>query len=194
MQDYYEDLSGFIRGYGRLFGMSPGSNLTGLICTDADWIVSIHKELGTQDFRGDLSGFIRGYGRLSRYATEFKPDRSYLCLCWLNCLNTYRTWNARLLRYTISSKPDRSHLHLCYPNSKRGYETRYVSLFRRPVRFHKRVRETFAVRHRIQTWQVLSVPMLIESFQYIKNSERKIFTVYHLIQTWQVSFTSVLSE
>jgi hypothetical protein len=149
-------------GIGDFRGTSPNSNLTGLICVYADWIVWIHVELGMQDYYEDLSGFIRGYGRLLRYVTEFKPDRSHMSLWWLSRLNTYRTRNARLLR--------------------------------RPVRFHKRVWETFAVCRRVQTWQVLSVPMLIESFQYIKNSERMTFTVRHRVQTWQVSFTSVLSE
>ena len=56
--------------------MPPGSNLTGLICAYVMRIEIMDMKLGTQDFRGDLSGFIRGYGRLSRYVTEFKPDRS----------------------------------------------------------------------------------------------------------------------
>jgi len=129
-QDYYEDLSGFIRGYGRLCGMPLGSNLTGLICAYVMRIEIMDMKLGTHNFSEDLSGFIRGYGRLSRYVIKFKPDRSYLYLCWLNRLNTCRTRNTKLfrrpvrfhtrvwelLRYATGFKPDRSHKRLCWLN------------------------------------------------------------------------------
>ena len=46
---------------GDFYGMSPGSNLTGLICAYVMRIEIMDMKPGTQDFSEDLSGFICDY-------------------------------------------------------------------------------------------------------------------------------------